>query len=102
MIPVNRRKFIGIAAALGSAAVLPGRVFAQASEVKIGIGFGVGFLPTFILRELKLVEKHAKAAGLDVTANYQRFSGSGAMQDAVLSSSVDIGPDQRYDRLGQG
>jgi NitT/TauT family transport system substrate-binding protein len=71
--------------------MLPGRVFAQANEVKIGIGFGVGFLPTFILRELKLIEKHAKAAGLDLTANYQRFSGSGAMQDAVLSGSVDIG-----------
>jgi NitT/TauT family transport system substrate-binding protein len=91
MDPLNRRKFIGITAAMGSAAMLPGRVFAQANEVKIGIGFGVGFLPTFILRELKLVEKHAKAAGLDVTANYQRFSGSGAMQDAVLSGSVDIG-----------
>jgi NitT/TauT family transport system substrate-binding protein len=59
--------------------------------VKIGIGFGIGFLPTFILDELDLVEKHAKAAGLDVKATYQRFSGSGAMQDAVLSGSVDIG-----------
>src|SRR6218665_2402132 len=91
MYPLNRRKFIGITAATASAAMLPGRVFAQANEVKIGIGFGVGFLPTFILRELKLIEKHAKAAGLDLTANYQRFSGSGAMQDAVLSGSVDIG-----------
>ena len=60
-------------------------------EVKIGIGFGIGFLPTFILDELDLVEKHAKAEGLDVKATYNRFSGSAAMQDAVLSGSVDVG-----------
>jgi NitT/TauT family transport system substrate-binding protein len=71
-----------------AAALTPAR--AQ-QEVKIGIGFGVGFLPTFILDELDLVEKHAKAEGLDVKATYHRFSGSAAMQDAVLSGSVDVG-----------
>jgi NitT/TauT family transport system substrate-binding protein len=60
-------------------------------EVKIGIGFGIGFLPTFILDDMKLVEKHAKAEGLDLKASYPRFSGSGPMQDAVLSGSVDVG-----------
>jgi len=61
------------------------------TPVKIGIGFGVGFLPMFIADEMKLVEKHAKAAGLDVQTNYQRFSGSAAMQDAILSGAVDMG-----------
>src|SRR3954452_13319938 len=61
------------------------------TAVKIGIGFGIGFLPMFIADELKLVEKHAKAAGIDATASYRRFSGSSAMQDAVLSGSVDVG-----------
>ncbi|WP_315832100.1 ABC transporter substrate-binding protein [Bradyrhizobium prioriisuperbiae] len=61
------------------------------TPVKIGIGFGIGFLPTFILRDMNLIEKHAKAAGLDVKTEYQRISGSSAMQDAVLSGSVDLG-----------
>ncbi len=61
------------------------------TPVKIGTGFGVGFLPMFIADQEKLVEKHAKEAGLDVTASYIRFSGSSAMQDAVLSGSVDMG-----------
>ncbi|MDB5595568.1 MAG: transporter substrate-binding protein [Hyphomicrobiales bacterium] len=73
-----------------AAVVLPNVAAAQ-TEVKIGIGFGVGFLPMFIADEMKLVEKQAKAAGLDVTASYRRFSGSSAMQDAVLSGSVDVG-----------
>jgi len=61
-------------------------------EIKIGIGFGVAFLPTYVLDEMKLVEKHAKAAGLDVKTTYHRFSGSGPMQDAILSGAVDMGP----------
>lgn len=61
------------------------------TPVKIGIGFGIGFLPMFVADDQKLVEKQAKAAGLDVTASYQRFSGSSAMQDAILSGSVDMG-----------
>jgi NitT/TauT family transport system substrate-binding protein len=61
-------------------------------EVKIGIGFGIAFLPTYLMDELKLVEKRAKEAGLDVKTSYHRFSGSGPMQDAILSGSVDMGP----------
>jgi NitT/TauT family transport system substrate-binding protein len=61
------------------------------TEVKIGIGFGIGFLPMFIVDDQHLVEKYAGQAGLDVKTNYQRFSGSAAMQDAVLSGSVDMG-----------
>jgi NitT/TauT family transport system substrate-binding protein len=61
-------------------------------EVKIGIGFGVAFLPTYLMDEMKLVEKHAKAAGIDVKTTYHRFSGSGPMQDAILSGAVDMGP----------
>ena len=77
-----------LAAAALAAAAAPASAQTQA---RIGIGFGVGFLPLFIADELDLVEKHAKAAGLNVTASYQRFSGSAAMQDAVLSGSVDMG-----------
>ncbi len=83
------KKLIAAASLLASLA-LPGVAAAQ-TPVKIGIGFGVGFLPMFIADDMKLIEKHAKAAGIDVTASYQRFSGSAAMQDAVLSGSVDVG-----------
>ncbi|WP_460450131.1 ABC transporter substrate-binding protein [Alsobacter sp. SYSU BS001988] len=79
-----------LAGAVVAALMACGPAAAQ-TETKIGIGFGVGFLPMFIVDELDLVEKHAKAAGLDVKATYQRFSGSAAMQDAVLSGSVDMG-----------
>lgn len=74
--------------ALMLAATVP--AIAQA-QVKIGIGFGIGFLPMFVADEMKMVESQAKKAGLDITTSYQRFSGSSAMQDAILSGSVDMG-----------
>jgi NitT/TauT family transport system substrate-binding protein len=92
---ITRRHLLAGSAALAGAAggLLPApTVRAQAAQdVKIGIGFGIGFLPTFLLDELKLVEKHGQAAGLNLKATYHRFSGSAAMQDAVLSGSVDYG-----------
>jgi len=84
-----KRMLVRFGVAFGLAAALT--TFAFATPLRIGIGFGVGFLPTFILEQLKLIEKHAKAAGLDIEPTYQRFSGSGAMQDAILSGSVDLG-----------
>jgi NitT/TauT family transport system substrate-binding protein len=61
-------------------------------QVRIGIGFGLAFLPTYLCQDLMLVEKEAKAEGLDVKANYQRFLGAGPMQDAIASGAIDMGP----------
>jgi NitT/TauT family transport system substrate-binding protein len=60
-------------------------------QVKIGIGFGLAFLPLYICQDLKLVEKRAKELHLDVKASYQRFVGSGPMQDAIASGAIDMG-----------
>jgi NitT/TauT family transport system substrate-binding protein len=81
-------------AALSGAAILaaPALVRAAAPKpVKIGVGFGVGFLPLLLAQELRLVEKHAAASGQLLEVGYERFSGSAAMQDAVLSGAVDAG-----------
>jgi NitT/TauT family transport system substrate-binding protein len=61
-------------------------------QVKIGIGYGLAFLPIYICEELKLVEKRAKELHLDVKVSYQRFAGAGAVQQAIGSGAIDIGP----------
>jgi NitT/TauT family transport system substrate-binding protein len=79
---------------LAAAAVLlatAAPAFAQ-DQVKIGIGFGLAFLPFYICQDLKLVEKHAKELYLDVKASYQRFLGAGPMQDAIASGAIDMAP----------
>jgi len=65
---------------------------ARAQEVKIGLGFGLAFLPVYICQDLKLVEKRGKELHLDVRASYQRFVGAGPMQDAIASGAIDMGP----------
>jgi NitT/TauT family transport system substrate-binding protein len=61
-------------------------------QVKIGIGFGLAFLPLYICEDLKLIEKHGKEAHLDVKASFQRFMGAAELQDAIASGAIDMGP----------
>src|SRR5882724_3702613 len=64
----------------------------QARELRVGIGFGIGFLPFFVAEAQHMFEQQAEAAGAgSITVTYPRFSGSSAMQDAILSGNVDIG-----------
>jgi NitT/TauT family transport system substrate-binding protein len=61
-------------------------------QVKIGIGYGLAFLPDYICQDLKLVEKYAKALHLDAKVSYERFQGAGPMQDALASGAIDVAP----------
>ena len=60
--------------------------------MRIGIGFGLAFLPTYLCEDLKLIEKHGKEAHLDLKASYQRFFGAGPLQDAIVAGAIDMGP----------
>jgi sulfonate transport system substrate-binding protein len=61
-------------------------------QVKIGIGFGLAFLPIYICEDLKLIEKHAREAHLDVKASFPRFLGSGPLRDAIASGEIELAP----------
>lgn len=82
------KRILGLAALL--VPLVAGTAFAQ-QPVRVGTGFGIGFLPLMIADELDLIEKHGRAAGLNLRGEFQRFSGSAAMNDAILSGSVDAG-----------
>jgi ABC-type nitrate/sulfonate/bicarbonate transport system substrate-binding protein len=60
--------------------------------VRIGLGFGLAFLPAYICEDLKLIEKHGKESHLDLRASYQRFLGAGPLQDALASGAIDLAP----------
>jgi NitT/TauT family transport system substrate-binding protein len=61
-------------------------------QVKIGIGYGLTFLPDYICQDLKLIEKYSRALHLNVKASYERFAGAGPMQDALASGAIDMAP----------
>src|SRR5262245_45635833 len=83
------RRFLTIAA-LCAAAIVPGKALAEASVVRVAKQFGVGYMQYMVMQELKLIEKHAKAAGLDVTSEWATFRSSDVMNDALISGSVDF------------
>jgi sulfonate transport system substrate-binding protein len=77
-------------AALAAALIVPKIALAEANIVRVAKQFGVGYMQYMVMQELKLVEKHAKAAGLDVTTEWSTFRSSDVMNDALISGSVDF------------
>src|SRR5487761_393347 len=65
--------------------------FAQ-EQVKIGIGYGLAFLPVYICEDLKLIEKYARQAHLVVKASFPRLLGAAQVQSAISSGAIDMGP----------
>jgi NitT/TauT family transport system substrate-binding protein len=81
---------LGCALACSLAAGCGGRPNGHEIRIPLGAG-GVGFLPLLVMREHKLVEKHAAAAGVtDVRVRWIDLGGPAVMNDALLSGSVDF------------
>ncbi|MEA2929579.1 MAG: sulfonate transport system substrate-binding protein [Hyphomicrobiales bacterium] len=78
------------AAALAAAILVPRGASAEANVVRVAKQFGVGYMQYMVMQELKLIEKHAKAAGLDITTEWATFRSSDVMNDALISGSVDF------------
>ena len=64
---------------------------AEATTLRAAKQYGLGYVQFMIMEDLKLVEKHAQAAGLaDVKVEWNTFRSSDVMNDALLSGSVDF------------
>ena len=64
--------------------------FAEMSEIKVAQQYGISYLPLMIMEEQKLIEKQAKALGVDVSVGWARFAGGNVMNDALLSNSIQF------------
>ncbi len=70
-------------AAAGSAAQAEG-------SIRIAEQYGVTYLLLNIAQEQKLIEKHGQKAGVDIKVEWTQLSGGAAINDALLSGSIDI------------
>jgi NitT/TauT family transport system substrate-binding protein len=78
---------VAAVAVLGAAPVR-----AEVNEVRIGVQFGLIYLPVMVADAQGFFTAEAKKAGLpDLKVTVQRFSGSPAITDAVLSGNIDVG-----------
>jgi len=65
--------------------------YAEANQVTIGRALSIAYLPIIVMESRKLMEKHAKAAGLgDVKVDYKTMTGGTQINDALLSNSLQI------------
>ncbi|TMH28532.1 MAG: ABC transporter substrate-binding protein [Betaproteobacteria bacterium] len=82
------RLLFALVAALALASAPP--AFAEMAEIKVAQQYGIGYLPLMIMEEQKLIEKHAKTNGVDVTVGWAKFAGGNVMNDALLSNSLQF------------
>jgi NitT/TauT family transport system substrate-binding protein len=78
-------------AALSLAVVQADAARAEANTIRVAKQFGIAYMQFMVMEDQKMIEKHAKAAGLgDVKAEFNQFRSSDVMNDALLSGSVDF------------
>jgi len=76
---------------LAAAALVAVPLTAQAQEIRIARQFSMGYLQFNVMEHEKLLEKHAAAVGLkDVKIVWATFNGPDAMNNALISDSIDI------------
>src|SRR5688572_16641959 len=59
-------------------------------RIRIAEQFGIVYLLLNVAQEQKLIEKHAKAAGVDAKVEWVKLSGGSAVNDALLSGNIEI------------
>jgi NitT/TauT family transport system substrate-binding protein len=63
----------------------------SAAEIRLARQFSMGYLQFNVMEHQQLIEKHARALGLsDVKVSWLTFNGPAAVNDALLSGTIDI------------
>jgi NitT/TauT family transport system substrate-binding protein len=86
---MTARRLATHAAALLAALALVPAAHAE-GQLRIAEQFGIVYLLLNVVQDQKLVEKHGKAAGVDVKVDFVKLSGGSAVNDALLSGNIDI------------
>jgi NitT/TauT family transport system substrate-binding protein len=64
---------------------------AEVTQIRAAQQYGTSYLALMVMQDSKLVEKHAKAAGLgEIKVIWAKLGGPGAMNDALLSGGLDF------------
>ena len=74
---------------LASSFLAPNLAHAE-GEIRIAEQFGIVYLLLNVVRDQQLIEKHGKEEGIDIKLDWTQLSGGAAINDALLSGSIDI------------
>ena len=86
------RHAIKLAAAIGAALLMwAAPVAAEQSELRISKGYGIHFLPLYIMEHEKLIEAAAAKAGIpELKIKWSVIDGGNNINDAMISGNLDI------------
>ncbi|MBZ0139931.1 MAG: ABC transporter substrate-binding protein [Pseudorhodoplanes sp.] len=84
------RRALSVLAVACTLLSVSGRAEAEESKVKVATQFGLAYLPLIVMEHDRLWEKQAAALGHMLTVDYVRLGGGGALNDALISDSVDV------------
>lgn len=88
---MTRTLAVAVLAAFLWIAPISNNARAESGEVRIVQQFGLSYLPLHVAVEQKLIEKHARAAGLsEIKVTLSRLASGAAVNDALISGSVDV------------
>ncbi|KOF54745.1 MULTISPECIES: ABC transporter substrate-binding protein [unclassified Achromobacter] len=76
-------------ALLALALAAPSPALAE-GRIRIAEQYGIVYLLLNVARDQKLIEKHGKAEGVDISVEWAKLSGGAAVNEALLSGAVDI------------
>lgn len=83
---------LAVAATVGVFTLAAGAGPAAAEgRIRIAEQFGIGYLPLHVIRHDHLIEKHGRELGFDIAVDWAQLSSGAAMNDALLSDSIDVG-----------
>jgi len=77
------------AAAVALALGVSGAAQAE-GKIRIAEQFGIVYLLLNVAQDQKLIEKHGKKLGVDIDVDWVKLSGGAAINDALLSNSIDV------------
>src|SRR6059058_4281328 len=84
----------GFVIAALATAVLGTPAAAQAPEIRLARQYSMGYLQFNVMEHQQLIEKHARELGIrDVKVSWHTFNGPAAVNEALLSGSIDIASD---------
>lgn len=87
----TRRGVLAIGAGAALALVSRPLLAQGAPELRIGTGFGLSFFPVRLAELKGFYARHAKAVGIpDMKVSLLSLSGNSAMNDGILSGSIDL------------
>ncbi len=74
---------------LAGSLVAPASAHAE-GEIRIAEQFGIVYLLLNVVRDQQLIEKYGKQEGIEIKVDWTQLSGGAAVNDALLSGSIDI------------